>query len=86
MPPVKGAAAISRNFAFHGCLGPGTKQTDVLRLCGISQLLDAAMAGFNVTIMTYGQTGSGKTFTMSGREDVLEMDDYTGTTTRLLIF
>jgi hypothetical protein len=24
------------------------------------------------------QTGSGKTFTMSGREDVLEADDYAG--------
>ncbi len=50
----------------------------MLRACGITQLLDAALAGFNVTIMTYGQTGSGKTFTMSGREDVLEMDDYNG--------
>ncbi|BDA49457.1 probable Kinesin-like protein KIF17 at N-terminal half [Coccomyxa sp. Obi] len=55
-------------------------KADVLRACGITQLLDAALAGFNVTIMTYGQTGSGKTFTMSGREDVLEMDDYNGDT------
>jgi hypothetical protein len=54
------------------------EQADVLRACGITQLLDAALAGFNVTIMTYGQTGSGKTFTMSGREDILEMDDYNG--------
>ena len=53
-------------------------QADVLRACGITQLLDAALAGFNVTILTYGQTGSGKTFTMSGREDILEMDDYNG--------
>ena len=30
------------------------------------QLLDAAMDGFNTTVMAYGQTGSGKTFTMSG--------------------
>ena len=28
--------------------------------------------------LTYAQTGSGKTYTMSGREDVLEADDYAG--------
>lgn len=39
---------------------------DVLRLCGITQLLDAALDGYNATILAYGQTGSGKTFTMSG--------------------
>jgi hypothetical protein len=47
-----------RRFAFHGCLGPATKQADVLRACGITQLLDAALAGFHVTIMTYGQVAS----------------------------
>lgn len=36
-------------------------QVDVVRMCGITQLIDAALAGFNVTIMVYGQTGSGKT-------------------------
>jgi hypothetical protein len=49
---ARGAPAMSRSFTFHACLSPATKQTDVLRLCGISQLLDAALAGFNVTIMT----------------------------------
>lgn len=39
----------------------------------------AVVAGFHVTIFAYGQTGSGKTFTMSGREDVLALDDYAGT-------
>ena len=51
----------------------------MVRACGITQLLDAALAGFHVTIFAYGQTGSGKTFTMSGREDVLALDDYAGT-------
>ena len=32
-----------------------------MRMCGIAQLIDAALSGFNVTIMAYGQTGSGKT-------------------------
>lgn len=38
----------------------------MLSLCGIPQLLDAAMDGFNATVLAYGQTGSGKTYTMSG--------------------
>ena len=40
-----------------------------MKMCGIGQLVDAALLGFNVTIFVYGQTGSGKTFTMSGCED-----------------
>ena len=78
LPGPKGTPPAMRSFAFHACLGPATKQADVLRVCGLTQLLDAALAGFHVTIMTYGQTGSGKTFTMSGREERLEMDDYIG--------
>lgn len=35
--------------------------------CSIFQLLDAAITGYNVTIMAYGQTGSGKTHTLSGK-------------------
>ena len=78
LPGPKGTPPAARSFAFHACLGPATKQADVLRVCGLTQLLDAALAGFHVTIMTYGQTGSGKTFTMSGREERLEMEDYVG--------
>lgn len=29
----------ARNFAFHACLGPVSRQQDVVRLCGINQLL-----------------------------------------------
>lgn len=70
--------AQSRQFAFHGVLHPSCRQSDVLQACGITQLLDAALAGFHVTIFAYGQTGSGKTFTMSGREDVLALESYAG--------
>lgn len=59
----------SRSFQFHSCIGPEAGQDDVIRLCGIPQLLDAALAGYNATILAYGQTGSGKTYTISGRED-----------------
>lgn len=69
---------MTRNFTFHGCLTPSSKQADVLKICGITQLLSAAMAGYHVTIFAYGQTGSGKTYTMSGQEDVIDSEDYAG--------
>ena len=78
LPNLKGTPPAVRSYAFHACLGSACKQADVLRVCGLTQLLDAALAGFHVTIMTYGQTGSGKTFTMSGKEERLEMDNYAG--------
>lgn len=76
-PTAKGSP-VTRGFSFHGCLGPTARQDDVMRMCGITQLLDAAMSGFNVTVLVYGQTGSGKTFTMSGREEVIDSDGYVG--------
>jgi hypothetical protein len=38
-------ATMQRDFHFHACLGPGTSQEEVMQLCGIQQLLDAALAG-----------------------------------------
>lgn len=77
VPGPKGSV-MTRNFTFHGCLTPSSKQADVLKICGITQLLSAAMAGYHATIFAYGQTGSGKTYTMSGREDVIDSEDYAG--------
>ena len=54
------------------------EQADVMKMCGIGQLLGAALMGYNVTIFVYGQTGSGKTFTMSGRDDVATEDGLPG--------
>jgi hypothetical protein len=45
----------------------GHVQADVLRACGISQLLDAALSGYNVCIFAYGQTVSRRTRLMSDR-------------------
>lgn len=77
MPGPKSAQTV-KPFSFHGVLGPDDTQADVLRACSISTLLDAALAGFHVTIFAYGQTGSGKTFTMAGREEVLALEEYSG--------
>lgn len=49
-----------------------------MKMCGIGQLLDMALMGYNVTIFVYGQTGSGKTFTMSGRDDAMSDDGLKG--------
>ncbi len=78
VPGPKGSV-MTRNFTFHGCLAPNSKQSDVLKICGITQLLNAAMAGYHATIFAYGQTGSGKTYTMSGHEDIIDSDGYAGT-------
>jgi len=80
VPGPKGSV-MTRNFTFHGCLAPNSKQSDVLKICGITQLLNAAMAGYHATIFAYGQTGSGKTYTMSGHEDIIDSDGYAGTAT-----
>lgn len=85
LPGPKGTV-MTRNFTFHGCLTPSSKQADVLKICGITQLLNAAMAGYHATIFAYGQTGSGKTYTMSGREDVIDLDDYAGVHLHVVVF
>jgi hypothetical protein len=56
--PGPGGATMQRDFSFHACLGPEVNQADVMELCGIHQLLDAALAGYHVTIFAYGQTGT----------------------------
>lgn len=53
-----------KTFPFHTCLGPEVGQEEVMGRCGVYELLDAALDGFNVTIFAYGQTGSGKTYTL----------------------
>ncbi len=55
--PGPAGTSMQRDFAFHACLGPEVGQADVMQLCGVPQLLDAALGGYNVTIFAYGQTG-----------------------------
>jgi hypothetical protein len=57
VPGAGGACASARDFGFHACLGPETSQGELMSLCGVPQLLDAALAGYHVTICAYGQTG-----------------------------
>lgn len=41
-------------------------QAQLFDVCGMEELVEAAVDGYNVTIFAFGQTGSGKTHTMLG--------------------
>jgi hypothetical protein len=51
--PISASSANTavRSFPFHACIGPEANQAEVLRLCGITQMLDAALDGYNATIL-----------------------------------
>jgi len=51
-----------RRFAFDCVCGPDTTQAAFYDASGVANLMDAALAGINVSVFAYGQTGSGKTF------------------------
>eukprot|EP00951_Prasinocladus_malaysianus_P019504 scaffold157653_cov16-Prasinocladus_malaysianus.AAC.1 len=38
-------ASMKKSFRFHACLGPENRQPDVMTMCNVPALLDAAMAG-----------------------------------------
>ena len=67
-----------RQFNFDACLSPDTTQPEVMIKCGVPRLLDSALPGYAATIFAYGQTGCGKTFSMSGREELIERQDWAG--------
>lgn len=49
--PGQNGLQTARSFGFHACLGPDATQEDVIKMCGIPQLLDAALDGYNATIL-----------------------------------
>merc|ERR1712107_856324 len=53
-----------RPFQFDCVFGPVAKQEDVFT--EVTDLVQSALDGRNITIFTYGQTGTGKTYTMYG--------------------
>ena len=57
----------ARAFQFSGVFGPEATQADVYAACA-ADVVAAAAAGYNGTVVAYGQTGAGKTHTMRGVE------------------
>lgn len=55
------------DFEFDKLFGKDKSNKDIFP--EISQLVQSALDGFNVSVFAYGQTGSGKTWTMSHADD-----------------
>ncbi|CAH0405180.1 unnamed protein product [Chilo suppressalis] len=57
------ALGTERAFTFDFAFEPNTAQQQVYDTC-VRKLVEAALDGYNATVLAYGQTGSGKTYTM----------------------
>ena len=60
----KPAQETTKRYTFDAVFGPDADQS--LVYTAISPMLDAAIAGFNSTVLAYGQTSTGKTYSMEG--------------------
>ncbi|XP_068626168.1 kinesin-like protein KIF21B [Battus philenor] len=57
------ALGSERAFTFDYAFEPSAMQETVYETC-VRKLVEAALDGYNATVLAYGQTGSGKTYTM----------------------
>ncbi|CAH0727583.1 unnamed protein product, partial [Brenthis ino] len=57
------ALGSERAFTFDYAFEPAAHQQEVYDTC-VRKLVEAALDGYNATVLAYGQTGSGKTYTM----------------------
>ncbi|XP_049882022.1 kinesin-like protein KIF21A isoform X2 [Pectinophora gossypiella] len=64
-PAGEGGVALGaeRAFTFDFAFEPSVNQQEVYDTC-VKKLVEAALDGYNATVLAYGQTGSGKTYTM----------------------
>ena len=69
---------IHKRFRFNRCLGADCSQENFFNECGIQQLLDSALNGYAATVFAYGQTGSGKTYSVSGLEEKIAEEEWSG--------
>ncbi|CAG4977423.1 unnamed protein product [Parnassius apollo] len=70
------ALGSERAFTFDYAFEPSATQEAVYETC-VRKLVEAALDGYNATVLAYGQTGSGKTYTMgSGWEGEGDGDEF----------
>ncbi|XP_021206270.2 kinesin-like protein KIF21B isoform X1 [Bombyx mori] len=64
-PAGEGGVALGteRAFTFDYAFEPSASQQELYETC-VKKLVEAALDGYNATVLAYGQTGSGKTYTM----------------------
>lgn len=55
----------TNNFSFDYSFGPHQGQEEIF--AEVSEFVQSALDGYNVTLFSYGQTGAGKTHTMQGQ-------------------
>ncbi|CAD6450625.1 aed85090-78a9-4b9c-9c72-4a947067508a-CDS [Sclerotinia trifoliorum] len=58
----------TRDFQFDRVFAPEANNASVFH--DLSEILEAALQGYDITVLAYGQTGSGKTYTMSAMLDM----------------
>lgn len=58
----------TRDFHFDRVFAPEANNASVFH--DLSEILEAALQGYDITVLAYGQTGSGKTYTMSAMLDM----------------
>ncbi|CAK1540289.1 unnamed protein product [Leptosia nina] len=69
------ALGSERAFTFDYAFEPSVGQQQIYDTC-VRKLVEAALDGYNATVLAYGQTGSGKTYTMgSGWEGEGDLDE-----------
>lgn len=73
-----GKSSQLREFTFNTVMDEGEDQKGFYDKCGVQELVSKALSGYSATIFAYGQTGSGKTYSVSGKEEVIVDDSYTG--------
>ncbi|KAI9646461.1 hypothetical protein NHQ30_004454 [Ciborinia camelliae] len=64
---VKDRYGKTREFNFDRVFAPEADNPTVFK--DLSEILEAALQGYDITVLAYGQTGSGKTYTMSAMMD-----------------
>ena len=62
-------AGTLKRFTFNQAFDDATDQEQMFNECGVKDLIDMALEGYNCTVFAFGQTGSGKTYTITGKEE-----------------